>query len=122
MVVYDPKQVSYATVLKMFLENHNPTQGMRQGNDKGTQHRSAIYVTGGEQDAPVRTAIADYLMELSAAGFSAITTEVLPAGPFYFAEGYHQQYLDKNPNGYCPIHATGVTCARPAEALRGRTG
>ena len=97
----------------MFLENHDPTQGMRQGNDIGTQYRSAIYVTDAEQDAPRATAIADYQPELRAAGYGAITTEVVPAGPFYFAERYHQQYLDKNPNGYCPIHATGVTCRAP---------
>ena len=113
MVVYDPKKVSYGTLLKVFLENHNPTQGMRQGNDKGTQYRSALYVTGAEQDAAARRAIADYQPELSAADFGAITTEVLAAGPFYYAERYHQQYLDKNPNGYCPIHATGVTCRAP---------
>ncbi len=110
MVVYDPDKVSYATLLKVFLENHNPTQGMRQGNDKGTQYRSAIYFTGPEQEAAARAAIADYQPRLSGAGFGTITTEVVPAGPFYYAERYHQQYLDKNPNGYCPIHATGVTC------------
>jgi peptide-methionine (S)-S-oxide reductase len=113
MVVYDPNKVSYGTLLKVFLENHNPTQGMRQGNDKGTQYRSALYVTDAEQDAAAHAAIADYQPELSAAGYGAITTEVLPAGPFYYAERYHQQYLDKNPNGYCPIHATGVTCRAP---------
>lgn len=110
MVVYDPQRVSYGELLKVFLENHDPTQGMRQGNDLGTQYRSAIYFTGAEQEAAAHAAITDYQPRLSAAGFGAITTEVVPAGPFYFAERYHQQYLDKNPNGYCPIHATGVTC------------
>lgn len=110
MVVYDPKQVTYGELLKVFLENHDPTQGMRQGNDLGTQYRSAIYFTGPEQEAAANAAITDYQPRLSLAGFGTITTEVVPAGPFYFAERYHQQYLDKNPNGYCPIHATGVTC------------
>ena len=112
-VVYDPAKVTYETLLKAFWENHNPTQGMRQGNDKGTQYRSAVYVADAEQDAAAHAAIAGYQPELSAAGYGQITTEVLPAGPFYFAERYHQQYLDKNPNGYCPIHATGVTCRAP---------
>lgn len=109
-VVFDPKKTSYEALLKVFLENHDPTQGMRQGNDHGTQYRSAIYVTSPEQDAAARTAIADYQPKLSGAGYGPITTEVVEAGPFYYAERYHQQYLDKNPNGYCPIHATGVTC------------
>ena len=105
-VVFDPAKTSYAALLKVFLENHDPTQG----NDHGTQYRSAIYTTGPEQDAAARAAIADYQPELSKAGYGAITTEIVPAGPFYYAERYHQQYLDKNPNGYCPVHATGVTC------------
>jgi len=109
-VVFDPKRTSYAKLLKVFLENHDPTQGMRQGNDLGTQYRSAIYFTDAEQEAAARAAIADYQPKLSASGYGAITTEVVPATPFYFAERYHQQYLEKNPNGYCPIHATGVTC------------
>jgi peptide-methionine (S)-S-oxide reductase len=109
-VVYDPQRVSYDTLLRVFLENHDPTQGMRQGNDHGTQYRSAIYVTGPEQEAAARRAIEAYQPRLTASGYGQITTDVLPAGPFYFAERYHQQYLDKNPNGYCPIHATGVTC------------
>jgi peptide-methionine (S)-S-oxide reductase len=109
-VVYDPKKISYDTLLKVFLENHDPTQGMRQGNDHGTQYRSAIYVDGPEQQAAAEKAIAAYQPKLSSSGYGQITTEVVPAGPFHFAERYHQQYLDKNPNGYCPIHATGVTC------------
>jgi peptide-methionine (S)-S-oxide reductase len=112
-VVYDPTKVAYGTLLKTFLENHDPTQGMRQGGDRGTQYRSAIYATDAEQDAAAHLAITDYQPQLSAAGYGAITTEVLAAGPFYYAERYHQQYLDKNPNGYCPIHATGVTCRAP---------
>ncbi len=109
-VVFDPTRTSYDALLAVFLENHDPTQGMRQGNDHGTQYRSAIYTTGPEQDAAARAAIAAYQPKLSSAGYGAITTEVVPAGPFYYAERYHQQYLEKNPNGYCPVHATGVAC------------
>ncbi|MFZ0529954.1 MAG: peptide-methionine (S)-S-oxide reductase MsrA [Propionicimonas sp.] len=109
-VVFDPARTSYTTLLGVFLENHDPTQGMRQGNDRGTQYRSAIYVTSPQQEAAAKAAIAAYQPRLSASGFGPITTEVLPAGPFNFAERYHQQYLDKNPGGYCPIHATGVKC------------
>ena len=109
-VVFDPTRTSYDALLAVFLENHDPTQGMRQGNDHGTQYRSAIYTTGPDQDAAARAAIAAYQPKLSGAGYGAITTEVVPAGPFYYAERYHQQYLDKNPNGYCPVHATGVAC------------
>ena len=94
----------------MFFENHDPTQGMRQGNDVGTQYRSAIYTTTPEQLATV-TAVRDkYQTEFSRAGYGRITTEIAPVGDFYYAEDYHQQYLDKNPFGYCPVHATGVTC------------
>ncbi len=109
-VVFDPERISYEALLRVFLENHDPTQGMRQGNDHGTQYRSAVYVTGPEQEAAARAAIEGYQPKLSQAGYGLITTEVVPAGPFYYAERYHQQYLEKNPNGYCPIHATGVTC------------
>ena len=109
-VVFDPTRTSYAELLKVFLENHDPTQGMRQGNDRGTQYRSAIYFTDADQDAQSLAAIAAYQPKLTASGFGPITTEVVPATPFYFAERYHQQYLEKNPGGYCPIHATGVTC------------
>lgn len=109
-VVFDPSRTSYDVLLRVFLENHDPTQGMRQGDDHGTQYRSAIYTTGPEQEAAARAAIAAYQPKLSGAGYGSITTEVVPAGPFYYAERYHQQYLDKNPNGYCPVHATGVAC------------
>ncbi len=109
-VVFDPQRTSYPALLKVFLENHDPTQGMRQGNDHGTQYRSAIYTTGPEQADAARQAIAEYQPKLTSAGYGPITTEVVEAGPFYYAERYHQQYLDKNPNGYCPVHATGVAC------------
>jgi peptide-methionine (S)-S-oxide reductase len=109
-VVYDPARTSYEKLLKVFLENHDPTQGMRQGNDHGTQYRSALYVTGPEQEDAARKAIADYQSRLAASGYGAITTEVLAAGPFNHAERYHQQYLKRVPNGYCPVHATGVKC------------
>lgn len=110
LVVYDPKVVTYADLLKVFWENHDPTQGMRQGNDIGTQYRSGIY-TGG--DAQIQAAEASREMfqkALSEKGYGQITTEIEPAGPFYFAEDYHQQYLAKNPNGYCGIGGTGVSC------------
>ncbi|CAL8979060.1 Peptide methionine sulfoxide reductase MsrA [Propionicimonas sp. T2.31MG-18] len=109
-VVFDPRRISYDALLRVFLENHDPTQGMRQGNDHGTQYRSAVYATDPGQADAARRAIAEYQPRLTASGYGTITTEVLPAGPFHFAERYHQQYLDKNPNGYCPVHATGVTC------------
>ncbi len=109
-VVFDPTRISYDALLRVFLENHDPTQGMRQGNDHGTQYRSAVYATDPGQADAARRAIAEYQPRLTASGYGTITTEVLPAGPFHFAERYHQQYLDKNPNGYCPVHATGVTC------------
>ncbi len=109
-VVFDPRRISYDALLRVFLENHDPTQGMRQGNDHGTQYRSAVYATDPGQADAARRAIAEYQPRLTASGYGPITTEVLPAGPFHFAERYHQQYLDKNPNGYCPVHATGVTC------------
>lgn len=109
-VVFDPRRISYDALLRVFLENHDPTQGMRQGNDHGTQYRSAVYATDPGQADAARRAIAEYQPRLTASGYGTITTEVLPAGSFHFAERYHQQYLDKNPNGYCPVHATGVTC------------
>jgi peptide-methionine (S)-S-oxide reductase len=108
LVAYDPAMVSYEQLLKVFWEHHDPTQGMRQGNDVGSQYRSAIYAT---DDAQLRAAEASrdaYQERLTAAGFGAITTEIAPAPPFYYAEDYHQQYLAKNPYGYCPNHATGV--------------
>ena len=110
-VVFDPAQVTRETVLRTFWENHNPTQGMRQGNDTGTQYRSAIYCHTQEQyDAAIASRDA-YQQQLTASGFGEITTEIVfPAPPFYYAEDYHQQYLAKNPNGYCGIGGTGVSC------------
>ncbi len=110
LVVFDPRQVSYAALLKVFWEGHNPTQGMRQGNDAGTQYRSAIYAYGAEQ---LRVALASreqYQQMLSKGGFGAITTEIREAPEFYYAEDYHQQYLGKNPDGYCGLGGTGVSC------------
>jgi peptide-methionine (S)-S-oxide reductase len=107
-VVYDPKEISYEQLLKVFWEQHNPTQGMRQGNDVGTQYRSAIYTYDETQKAAAEASRSMYQERLSAAGYGAITTEIADAPEFYFAEDYHQQYLAKNPFGYCPIHATGV--------------
>ena len=107
-VVYDPKQVSYEQLLKVFWENHDPTQGMRQGNDVGTQYRSAIYPSDEAQKAAAIASRDMYQKQLSAAGYGDVTTEIVDAAEFYFAEDYHQQYLAKVPNGYCPNHATGV--------------
>jgi peptide-methionine (S)-S-oxide reductase len=109
-VVFDPSAVSYAELLRRFWEAHDPTQGMRQGNDVGTQYRSAIFVHSAEQRAAAEASRAAYQERLTAAGFGTIQTEILDAetNPFYFAEEYHQQYLVKVPNGYCPNHATGV--------------
>ena len=109
-VVYDPRQVSYEDLLRVFWENHDPTQGMRQGNDVGTQYRSAIYTYGKEQAAAAAASRESYERALAAAGHGAITTEVREAPEFYFAEDYHQQYLAKNPWGYCGIGGTGVAC------------
>ena len=111
LVVYDPKQVSYARLLKTFWETHDPTQGMRQGNDVGTQYRSTIYTYGGAQQEAAEDSLKDYQDALRKAGYPAITTEVRPAPEFYYAEDYHQQYLAKNPNGYCGLGGTGVSCA-----------
>ena len=109
-VVYDPALVPYDDLLKLFWESHDPTQGFRQGNDRGTQYRSAVYTHTAAQ-ATAATASRDrYQSVLTSSGYSAITTELLPAGPFYPAEPYHQQYLDKNPDGYCGIGGTGVSC------------
>jgi peptide-methionine (S)-S-oxide reductase len=110
LVVYDPRAVSYAALLKVFWENHDPTQGMRQGNDVGTQYRSGIYVTNDAQAAEAEASREAYQAALSSGGLGRITSEIAPAGPFYFAEDYHQQYLAKNPNGYCGIGGTGVSC------------
>ncbi len=110
LVVFDPERVSYADLLKVFFEEHNPTQGMRQGNDSGTQYRSAIYTTSDAQRETADRVLASYDERLRASGHSAITTEVAPAGQFYYAEDYHQQYLHKVPNGYCGLEGTGVSC------------
>ncbi len=109
-MVYDPKRISYDALLRTFWESHDPTQGMRQGNDIGTQYRSAIYTFGPEQEAAARASKEAYGKALVARGYGAVTTEIAPAGPFYFAEDYHQQYLAKNPDGYCGLGGTGVSC------------
>jgi peptide-methionine (S)-S-oxide reductase len=111
-VVFDPKVVSYRDLLKVFWESHNPTEGMRQGNDIGTQYRSAIFYNSPEQKAAAEESAASYQQQLTKAGYGTISTEITPATEFYFAEGYHQQYLadTKNPYGYCPDHGTGVSC------------
>ena len=112
LVAYDPSKVTYEQLLATFWENHDPTQGMRQGNDHGTQYRSAIYTLDDEQADVAKTTRDAYQARLAAAGYSDITTEIRPASetPFFYAEGYHQQYLSKNPNGYCGIGGTGVSC------------
>jgi peptide-methionine (S)-S-oxide reductase len=110
LVVYDPAQISYEQLLKVFWESHNPTQGMRQGNDIGTQYRSGIYTYTPAQQAAAEQSLANYQQALKQAGYSAVTTEILPAPEFYYAEDYHQQYLAKNPDGYCGLGGTGVKC------------
>lgn len=110
LVVFDPAVVSYDTLLKSFFEGHDPTQGMRQGNDVGTQYRSAIYTESEAQRGAAEQAKALYEREIEGKGYGPITTEIEPAGPFFYAEGYHQQYLDANPNGYCGLGGTGVAC------------
>ena len=110
LVVFDPTKISYDELLKVFWENHDPTQGMRQGNDVGTQYRSGIYYTSEEQRKAAEASRDAYQKQLSAAGYPKITTEILPAPAFYYAEDYHQQYLAKNPDGYCGLGGTGVTC------------
>jgi peptide-methionine (S)-S-oxide reductase len=109
LVAYDPNRITYDQLLKTFWESHDPTQGMRQGNDMGTQYRSIILTADDEQRATAEASRDAFQKNLTAAGFGEITTEIAPAGPFYYAEDYHQQYLDKNPRGYCPNHSTGVT-------------
>jgi len=109
-VVFDPAKVSYADLLRLFWESHDPTQGMRQGNDVGTQYRSAIYYTSDDQRRAAEESRAAFQPVLASSGYGDITTEIAPAGPFYFAEDYHQQYLHKVPNGYCGIGGTGVSC------------
>jgi peptide-methionine (S)-S-oxide reductase len=108
--VFDPKQTSYDTLLRVFWEGHDPTQGMRQGNDAGTQYRSGIYTFGDEQKRAAEASRDAFQKELDAAGYGTITTEILDAPTFYYAEDYHQQYLDKNPGGYCGLGGTGVSC------------
>lgn len=110
LVAYDPGQISLESILKAFWEGHDPTQGMRQGNDVGTQYRSAVYVSDAEELAMVEASRDAYQAELTAAGYGAITTDIEIAGPFFYAEDYHQQYLAKNVNGYCGIGGTGVSC------------
>jgi peptide-methionine (S)-S-oxide reductase len=124
-VVFDPAKVSYPELLRTFWEAHDPTQGMRQGNDLGTQYRSAIFYHNPEQKAQAEESAAAYQKRLTEAGYGEITTQVVPAGEFYFAEDYHQQYLYKVPNGYCPDHGTGVSCpigvvkaSGPAESIK----
>jgi peptide-methionine (S)-S-oxide reductase len=109
-IVFDPAKVAYAELLRIFWENHDPTQGMKQGNDVGTQYRSGIYFHDDAQRQAAEASRDAYQKSLTAAGFGATTTEILTAGPFYYAEDYHQQYLAKNPDGYCGIGGTGVTC------------
>ena len=120
LVVFDPAVTSYEEILRLFWENHDPTQGMRQGNDRGTQYRSAIYWTSEAQREAAEASRARYQRELDPAGHGEITTELAEAGPFYYAEDYHQQYLAKNPNGYCGLGGTGVAC--PVGVLRTPTG
>jgi peptide-methionine (S)-S-oxide reductase len=112
-VVFDPRRISYEQLLKVFWESHDPTQGMRQGNDTGTQYRSGIYATSAAQKAAAEASKAAYGNELLRAGLDPITTEVVDAPPFYYAEDYHQQYLHKNPGGYCGLGGTGVACPMP---------
>ncbi|WP_405232236.1 peptide-methionine (S)-S-oxide reductase MsrA [Lentisalinibacter salinarum] len=110
LVVYDPARITYDDLLRVFWESHDPTQGMRQGNDVGTQYRSAIYVFDADQKAAAEASRDAYAQVLADAGYGAITTEIADSGPFYYAEDYHQQYLAKNPGGYCGLGGTGVSC------------
>jgi peptide-methionine (S)-S-oxide reductase len=121
LVVYDPDKISYGALLKVFFEEHDPTQGMRQGNDVGTQYRSAIYFTSDEQKAEAEAVASAYAAELAAKGIGELTTEIAAAGPFFYAEEYHQQYLHKVPNGYCGLKGTGVSCAVSSSAPRPRS-
>jgi len=111
LVVFDPKAISYDLLLKAFWENHDPTQGMRQGNDAGTQYRSGIYAYDDDQQRAAERSKTAFQAQLTAVGYRAITTEILPAPEFFYAEDYHQQYLAKNPDGYCGLGGTGVTCS-----------
>jgi peptide-methionine (S)-S-oxide reductase len=110
LVLFDPRETSYDEILRLFWENHDPTQGMRQGNDQGTQYRSAIYTVDEAQRVAADASRERFQGELATAGFGEITTEIAEAGPFYYAEPYHQQYLAKNPDGYCGLGGTGVAC------------
>jgi peptide-methionine (S)-S-oxide reductase len=110
LVVFDPTRIAYDDLLKVFWENHDPTQGMRQGNDVGTQYRSGIYTYGDDQQQAAERSRDVYQKQLTARGYASITTEILPAPEFYYAEDYHQQYLAKNPDGYCGLGGTGVSC------------
>jgi peptide-methionine (S)-S-oxide reductase len=110
LVAFDPAVISYEDLVRAFFEGHNPTQGMRQGNDRGTQYRSAIYTNSPEQAETAVTVAEQFGKALADAGYGAITTEIAPAGPFYYAEPYHQQYLQANPGGYCGLGGTGVSC------------
>ena len=118
LVVFDPRVVEYEALLKVFWENHDPTQGMRQGNDVGTQYRSGIYCHDADQLRAAEASKAAFQKCLSAAGFGPITTEIVPAPEFYYAEDYHQQYLAKNPNGYCGLGGTGVSCPVGVQEVR----
>ena len=118
LVVFDPAVVSFDALLKVFWEAHDPTQGMRQGNDIGTQYRSAIYTQSDEQQTLARRSLAAYEAELRESGYGPITTEILPLDQFYYAEDYHQQYLAKNPGGYCGLGGTGVSCPVGVETER----
>jgi peptide-methionine (S)-S-oxide reductase len=110
LVVFDPARISYEDLLRVFWENHDPTQGMRQGNDTGSQYRSGIYPLDDVQRDTAQRSLEAFQSNLTRAGFGAITTEIVDGGPFYYAEDYHQQYLAKNPNGYCGVGGTGVSC------------
>ncbi len=118
LVVFDPEVVSFDALLKVFWEAHDPTQGMRQGNDIGTQYRSAIYTQRDDQQAAARRSLKAYENELRASGYGPVTTEILPLDQFYYAEDYHQQYLAKNPGGYCGLGGTGVSCPTGIEPER----
>jgi len=117
LVVFDPQVITFAELLKTFWEAHDPTQGMRQGNDRGTQYRSCIFTNSDEQQKAATESLAAYQRQLTAAGYGAITTEIAPLGDFYYAEDYHQQYLAKNPGGYCGVGGTGVSCSVGLEGV-----
>jgi len=118
LVVFDPERVAYEDLLRVFWESHDPTQGMRQGNDIGTQYRSVIYTSGDEQAAAASASLTAYQAQLTHAGYGRITTEIAPLDAFYYAEEYHQQYLAKNPGGYCGLGGTGVSCPTGVAELR----